>query len=205
MAFEDAEPTPRAPASPRLSPELRSIELVLRARGGDATAVAALYARYLPRLRRWARGRLPRRARDFIDTDDLVQDTVVKSLGRLEAFEPQGDAAFMAYLRQALCNRLRDEIRRVDRRPGSVEPPSNLVNPGPSPLEETIGLEAIDRYESVLAKLDIEERAAIVGRIELGLSYEQLAEDLGKPSSEAARKTVARALVRLARGMGHAG
>ena len=46
-----------------------------------------------------------------------------------------------------------------------------------------------------------EEREAIIGRVELGMTYADLAEALGKPSSEAARKTAARAFRRLAEEM----
>ena len=51
-----------------------SVELLERARAGDSDALDRLLGRYLPRLRRWASGRLPRRARDLSDTDDLVQE-----------------------------------------------------------------------------------------------------------------------------------
>ena len=45
------------------------------------------------------------------------------------------------------------------------------------------------------------DREAIIGRVELGLSYQELAEALGKPSAEAARKAAERALLRLAEEM----
>lgn len=57
------------------------------------------------------------------------------------------------------------------------------------------------RYEAALARLEPEEREAIVGRIELGCPYAELAEALGKPSADAARMTVSRALLRLAEEM----
>ena len=49
-----------------------------------------------------------------------------------------------------------------------------------------------------LGQLRPEERTAIIARVELGCSYEEMAESLGKPTAEAARKAVRRALVRLA-------
>jgi RNA polymerase sigma-70 factor (ECF subfamily) len=70
-----------------------------------------------------------------------------------------------------------------------------------SPLEEAIGREAVDRYERALTRLRSEEREAIIARVEMGYSYEELAEALGKPSSDAARKAAERALVRLAEEM----
>ena len=60
------------PADPNL--EERTQELVERAKGGDSEALERLLARAMPRLRRWATGRLPRWTRDLTDTDDLVQE-----------------------------------------------------------------------------------------------------------------------------------
>ena len=57
-----------------------SVELLARARTGDDRALEELLARHVPALRRWARGRLPRWARDMAETEDLVQDTVLRSL-----------------------------------------------------------------------------------------------------------------------------
>jgi DNA-directed RNA polymerase specialized sigma24 family protein len=51
--------------------------------------------------------------------------------------------------------------------------------------------------------LKAHEREAIIGRFELGLSYEELAAALQKPSGEAARKTTERAVRRLIEEMAH--
>ena len=67
-----------------------------------------------------------------------------------------------------------------------------------SPLEAAIGREEVARYEAALARLRPEDREAIVARIEMGYDYVELAEALGKPSPDAARKAVQRAVVRLA-------
>jgi hypothetical protein len=55
-----------------------TVELLARARAGDEAALNEVFARAIPLVKRWASGRLPRWARDMIDTDDLVQETVVK-------------------------------------------------------------------------------------------------------------------------------
>lgn len=55
-----------------------TLSLLTRARAGDAEALDELFARYLPLLRRWAAGRLPRALRDLADTPDLVQDTMLQ-------------------------------------------------------------------------------------------------------------------------------
>jgi RNA polymerase sigma-70 factor, ECF subfamily len=178
-----------------------SIELLAKARAGDNQALERLLDRQLPKLRRWARGRLPRWARDRGDTDDLVQDTVVQTLRRLEAFEPEHEGALQAYLRQAVMNRIRDAVRRAGRRPQAVPLDEQMEGADASPLESAIGRESLERYDAALASLREHDREAIIGRIELGHSYEQLALALGKPTSDAARVAVHRAVLRLAEAM----
>lgn len=182
---------------PSHSPEATVI-LLERARAGDQAALEALFARYLQPLRRWARGRLPRWARDMSDTQDLVQETLLQTFKRIDAFDARGPGALQAYLRQALMNRVRDELRRFDRRgpTDSVDPA--LPAGGESPLEEAIGRQNVERYERALARLRPTDREMIIARVELGCSYEQLAESLGKPTAAAARKAAQRALLRLA-------
>jgi RNA polymerase sigma factor (sigma-70 family) len=171
------------------------------ARAGDAAAVERLCRRYLPRLTRWARGRLPQWARERLDTEDLVQETLLESVGRIQSFEVRATGTFHGYLRQALLNRVRDEVRRANRRPLAGELPETNIDPGPSPLDMAIGVEARERYERALGRLGEDDREAIVARVEMACSYEDVADALGKPSAEAARKAVGRALVRLAREM----
>jgi RNA polymerase sigma factor (sigma-70 family) len=175
--------------------------LIHRARSGDQDALDRLFARHLGPLQRWASGRLPRWARDMASTDDLVQETLLQTFKRIEDFEPRGVGALQAYLRQAVLNRIRDELRRKGRKPQSVELDDRKVAGDSSPLEEAIGHEAVEHYERALERLRPEDRDAIIARVELGLSYEELAEALGKPTPDAARKAAQRALVRLAEEM----
>jgi RNA polymerase sigma-70 factor (ECF subfamily) len=174
-----------------------TIALLARARAGDARAFDLLYDRYTPRLRDWARGRLPARARDLLDTEDLVQDVLARTLKHVASFEPREAGGFHAYLRQAIHNRVRDEIRRVQRQPERAELESGHEDAGISPLEYTIGREQAERYERALARLRPEDREAVVARIEMRLSYEEIADSLGKPSKNAARMSVIRAIERL--------
>jgi len=179
-----------------------SVELINRARAGDRSALDTLFLRYVPPLRRWASGRLPRWARDLVDTDDMVQEALIGTIRNLERFQPRCDGAMHAYLRQALRHRIQDELRRAHRHPGTEEISPVQRDDAPSPLEEAIGTEALERYEQALTRLTDTEREAVVARVELGLDYGQIAAALGKPTRDAARMTVSRALVRLAREMG---
>jgi RNA polymerase sigma-70 factor (ECF subfamily) len=200
---EDRPDSPE-PADPRPSgggdPE-STFHLIERARAGDQAALDLLFARHLGPLQRWACGRLPRWARDLADTDDLVQDTLVQTFKRIEGFEPRGVGAFQAYLRQAVLNRIRDELRRRGRQPVLTDLDGLERDSEQSPLEQAIGREALERYERALERLRPEEREAIIARLEMGYSYAELADALGKPTPDAARKAAERALMRLAEEM----
>lgn len=178
-----------------------TFDLVERAKTGDSEALNDLFARYLPSLRRWASGRLPRWTRDLMDTDDLVQETVVRAVKRMDRFESRHEGALQAYLRQAIVNRIRDEVRRAKRAPIAEALDDNAADAGASPLEDAIGAEALQRYEDALGRLRPEEREAIVARVEMDGSYQDVARALGKPSADAARMAVSRALLRLAQEM----
>lgn len=178
-----------------------TVQLLERARQGDADALDRVFARAIPLLTRWARGRLPRWARDMVDTDDLVQETVISTLKRLDVFEYRVDAALQGYLRQAVMNRIRNEIRRATRHAAPDTLDSEAPDAGLSPLEALIGKQTVEIYEDALASLDSTEREAIIGRVELGLSYSELAAAMGRPSADAARMAVSRALLKLAKAL----
>jgi RNA polymerase sigma-70 factor (ECF subfamily) len=179
-----------------------SLTLLERARAGDRAALELLVARYLPRLQRWASGRLPRWARDLAETQDLVQETLVQTFQRIERFDARGDGALQAYLRQAILNRIRDELRRAKRRPLRTELDSQAEGNVRSPLEEAIGQEAIERYEQALARLRPEDRELVVARIEMGHTYQEIADLLDKPTANAARMAAERAVIRLVKELG---
>ena len=182
-----------------------TFSLIVRARAGDSEAREELFARHRKPLQRWASGRLPKWARTISDTEDLVQDTLLNTFKRLEDFEPRRVGALQAYLRQAVLNQIREELSRKGRQPHAAELDDIEADSADSPLEQAIGREAVDRYERALARLKPEEREAIIARIEMGCTYEELAAALGKPTPDAARKAARRALVRLAEEMRRAG
>ena len=195
---QPVESTSVTALSPSETPVDTTWQLLARARAGDPQALDRLFARHLPPLQRWARGRLPKWARQMTDTDDLVQDALAQTFRRLDYVEAKGVGALAGYLRQAVLNRIRDVLRRNGRTPPSVDLGTVDLAGGQSPLEQAIGREGVERYERALQQLSEADREAIVGRLELGYSYEELAEALGKPSAEAARKAAQRALLKLA-------
>ncbi len=176
-----------------------SFELLRRAREGDAAAVDALCTRYLPRLRRWATGRVPASARSVVDTGDVVLEVLYKSIRQLKTFEPRHDGSFQTYLRTAVLNRIRD-LARVHR-PTAVTLDGEQPSAEPSPLERAITAEGIARYEAALARLRPEDRELIVARFEWGLDHKELADLLGRPSAAASRVATHRAVALLVKEM----
>ena len=173
------------------------MELLVKAREGDRAAVEALLQRCLPGLRRWAHGRLPAAARASLDTGDLVQETVLHVLRRLDTFEPRHVGAMQAYLRQSVINRIRDEVRKIGRQPAPSELPDDLASDLTSPLEAVVEAEAYERYRAALSHLSPREREMIVARIEVQWSLAEIAERFGMRTADAARMAVSRALRKL--------
>jgi RNA polymerase sigma-70 factor (ECF subfamily) len=196
-------PAPDSPHPPE--PLVATTQLLQRAKDGDRAALEALMARYLPRLRAWASGRLPMRARSLFDTADLVQETLLRTLERLDKIEVRGPGGFQAYVRSAVLNRIRDEIRRASRWSGPDGVDESLPSAEPSPLELAMGAELVARFESALAGLSEEEQRLIHLRIELDYDYDEIAAMTDRPSRDAVRMAVKRALRRLAQGMGGRG
>ena len=196
-------PTDKDPLS-ETSALAGTLELLEQFRRGDARARDLLVERSLPQLRKWARGRLPPWARSLADTQDLVQDAVMRALPKLESFEARHPGALQSYLRQAVQNRIYDEVRKVSTHPNGGELPEEMPDETPSPLEQAIGKQGFERYERALKTLKPSDQDAIVARIELQQSYEEVAIALGKPNANAARMAVTRALARLIEAMQHA-
>ncbi len=177
---DDSLPPPRPdPTAGDPGGRESTFELINRARQGNQEAVELLFTRHLGPLQRWARGRLPQWAREFADTDDLVQDALLQTFKRIEEFEPRRVGALQAYLRQAVVNRVRDEVRRKGRRPHLTELDElELKAVARTPLEEAIGREAVEHYQRGLLQLKPEERELIIAESRDGLHLRRTGRDV---------------------------
>jgi RNA polymerase sigma factor (sigma-70 family) len=182
-----------------------SIELVRQACGGDREAENALCARYLPRLHRWTRGRLPQGVRPALETGDVVQEVLLNAIRTFPQFEPRHEGAFAAYLRTILANRLLDLGRRAMRRPAPspIEVEVELPSREASPFDLAVGREQRERFDAGLQSLSAADQELIVLRIELECSYEEMSTMLGRSNANALRVATRRALLRLASAMAH--
>ena len=173
-------------------------QLLDRVRGGENQAREELIARFLPVMRGWARGRLPSHSRGLVETDDLVQDALLRALSRVDSFESERPGSFLSYLHQVLINRLRDAILREDRRRRREQTAAGDMLGREELLERSLGVDRVRAYESALARLEAGQQQAVILRVEFGLRYAEIAQVLGRSSANTVRMQVVRALARMA-------
>ena len=159
-----------------------------------------LIERAAPAVRRWARGRLPAYARQDANTEDVVQDAVMRTWRNIPHFHSRTAAGIQAYLRVSVVNRIRELIRRARRRGIAVEVSDDLRDDQPSPIERLIKGERLERFLNALQTLTPNDRQIIIWRFEFEYSHAEIAERLGK-SKPAAGMALSRAMARLARTM----
>ncbi len=136
-----------------------------------------------------------------MDTDDVVQEAFLKVIRRLDNFDPQHDEALKAYLRISVLNRVKDEYKRKRPEVANLEDATDLASRVATPLEEVMGRQMFERYEAALGRLKDQEREILVAKIELDLTYDQIARMFNKNTPDAARVAVRRAMGRLAEEM----
>jgi RNA polymerase sigma-70 factor (ECF subfamily) len=149
-----------------------------RAQRGDEEALNDLLARYLPRLRQWASGRLPANMRSMLDMNDSSRMRSSTRCAISTRFRSGTRDRCRRYLRRAIKNRIIDLYRRRAHRPGREELPEDAKAADPSPLELAIGAEALENYERALETLSESDREAIVLRLELGFEFQAIAQML---------------------------
>ncbi|HET9252243.1 MAG TPA: sigma-70 family RNA polymerase sigma factor [Candidatus Eisenbacteria bacterium] len=193
--MRDVPPVPGRP--PLGSGDMDStVNLLKRIRSGEERAREILLQRYMPVLKRLARGKVPIRARPLVDTDELVQRTMYAVFTRVDSFEHRHEGAFLAYLRTVLKNKILDIARQSN--PEVTEMDGAMPDLGPSPVELVIGKERLEAYDAALEALNEQQRQAVIMRLEMGFTYEEIAVAVDCPSANAARMLISRALARMA-------
>ena len=129
----------------------------------------------------------------------MVQDALYRTFEQIGRFEPKHANALRIYLRRAVENQIRDELRRGVRRRASIAPDEvvRLSDDAAPQHRQLVDDENWSRYLDGLARLTARERRLIVGHGELQYSYQQLALIEDMPSPDAARMALRRAMIRL--------
>jgi DNA-directed RNA polymerase specialized sigma24 family protein len=105
-------------------------------------------------------------------------------------------------MRRTVLNLVRDEARRLARRPEPVDLGDELPCDQTGPLEITMRRELRARYEEALRTLRPKDRRLIVASLEEERHVNEIASVFGLPSPAAARMAVTRAFRRLMRRLG---
>ena len=171
--------------------------LLHRIRDGDAAARAALVARVGPLLQRFARGRVPQLLRHQQDTADLLQITWLRVLERLPQIRTESPGDFFAYLRTVLINALRETLRRQGVSP--VLGPGGEDDAAASAALPAAEVDPDDwlAYEQSLQRLEPAHRALVLMRFEFGMSFAEIAAELGE-TADGVRMKLNRAIARMA-------
>jgi RNA polymerase sigma-70 factor (ECF subfamily) len=158
-------------ASSEQSPELSAEdERLLRAAvQGDRPAFAALVERYWERLYRW----LYHLCGDRHAAEDLAQEAFLKAFSHLGRLRPGSN--FRAWLfriaHNSFANQCRSRLRRCPL-------PDDLADPAGGPVAQVLSREALQGLAGAINRLPTEFRAALLLRVEEGLSFRQIAEVL---------------------------
>lgn len=160
------------------------------AAGLDQTALLSTLSASIPQLRRY----LSARASRSIDVDDIVQDTLVRALARLDSLEFETPHAVLGYLQRVAWNLVLDAYRRSARRPALAALDENMAGPHDNPLERLMKRERRRHAARRLVRLQPGVRKALLMRVRGERALNRLADVMGRSSPGAARIALYRAV-----------
>jgi len=186
--------------------------LVTLAQNGDESALEHLCKVYNERVLRIILMRMGPELRTKLQSMDLVQDAFISALRSLENFTYQNEGDFLRWISKIAENRLRDNLDKLhaDKRDIRKEKPLNnnrsttqntfIRSSGPvdttTPSMIMSKREQLNKLEKAIDKLRPEYREVIVLTKIEGLSYQEVADRLGK-SPDAVRMLVSRSMAAL--------
>jgi RNA polymerase sigma-70 factor (ECF subfamily) len=147
--------------------EAKEHALLLAAQAGDRPAFARIVEIYWPRLFRW----LCHLAHDRHLAEDLAQETFLKALAHLDRFRVGTN--FRAWLFRIGHNAFANIHRAQNRRRISL--PDDLPTREQGPVEQACSHEALADLASAVQSLPVDFKAALLLRVEEGLSFRQIA------------------------------
>lgn len=177
-------------------------DLIQRARAGSPEALNTLYERCAGRLLAYVRLRLGRDLRARLESRDILQAAMVKSIEHLNDFKGQETGSLMGWLARIADNEIRDRADYYQRQRREAAREMPLDDDAPvaaltrSALSRVILDEAAERLEAALEALTPAHREVILLRKFEELSFADIARRLGK-SEDACRMLLARAMTAL--------
>ena len=185
----------------RVSGQHETAELFQRARAGGNNDLEAFYERSARKLLPWIRLRMGRTLRAELESRDILQAVLVKSLDRLD--QVRDPESVMAWLARMAENEIRDRVdyhARQRRDAAQRVPIDDHVEALPSPVRQALSLAIVteegERLERALESLPDSQREIIVLRMLEELSFREIGARLDK-SEDACRMAFARAMTAL--------
>lgn len=181
---------------------LSSQDLLQRAREGSDAALNLLYERCAGRLLAYIRLRMGRELRAKMESRDILQATLMKSVTHLHELKGEHTQSLMAWLARIAENEIRDRAdyhqrgRRDAGREVGLDDEAPVAAAGRSPLTQVILDERAKRLEAALETLTPAHREIILLRKFEELTFPEIARRLGK-SEDACRMSFARAMTAL--------
>jgi RNA polymerase sigma-70 factor, ECF subfamily len=182
-----------------------SFQLLDRIKNGDREALSSLFERHRRRLTVLAHYRLGPQLRGLLETDDILQETLLKAFQQLDQFTYRTPGSFLRWLARIMDHVIADSARyhgRQKRNAAELVPLRSASMPeGPEPADSKTPSRLLaqdEKFRELLRQLDglPEEYRNVILLIKLeGLSTQEAAEKLGK-SREAVALLLHRAIKR---------
>jgi RNA polymerase sigma-70 factor (ECF subfamily) len=153
-------------------------ELLRRFLAGDEQALDLVFDRYETPLFQFLAGML----RDRHLAEDVLQDTFVRALERLDGVDPdhlRGWLFTVAYHQAMLAK------RRVKRRPLSQPAAPDRPDPSPGPVDQAEQEESAGRLRRLLEELPLPQREVVRRRVYEGKRFREIAAELDCPLNTA--------------------
>jgi RNA polymerase sigma-70 factor (ECF subfamily) len=183
-----------------------STDLLRRAKQGSDAALNLLYEQCATRLLAYIRLRLGRALRAKLESRDILQATLLKSLTHLNELKGDERESLIAWLARIAEHEIRDRAdyhqrqRRDAAREVAVDDDTPLAAAARSALSQVILDEQAQRLEGAMDTLLPAHREVILLRSFEELSFAEIARRLGR-SEDAARMLFARAMTALTMAM----
>jgi RNA polymerase sigma-70 factor (ECF subfamily) len=177
-------------------------DLLRRAKEGSPEALNRLYERCAGRLLAYIRLRLGRELRARLESRDILQSSLLKSLEHIDEFKGSETRSLMAWLAAIAEHEIRDRAdyhqrhRRDAAREMAIDEDAPLAAVARSALTQAIMSEEAARLERALEELSPEHREVILLRKFEELSFREIGERLNR-SEDACRMLLARAMTSL--------
>lgn len=163
-------------------------ELLRQAIEGDRASLAQLLLVHYDSLHRHIRARIPAELQGLVRSEDVLQQTFVRTAEAIANFQARHDQAFRGWLQVIADNLVRDACkrRRRERRAGEGGPSTmssplhRLIGAQTSPSRRAMRGEAIRDMKTALTHLPSDQQDVLRRRYFLGQSLDEIAAETGR-------------------------